>query len=142
MRRECFEQAGGFDRNFFLYYEDVDLCRRARELGWSVRYEPGLRLTHHAPLHSRRVSAPLLACTRHALLTYAAKNWPAWQFRVLAGLAGLEASWRRRVALWRKDVQSAAVLAELQGIIGLVARRRPRRAWRDLERLMNSDLGV
>jgi N-acetylglucosaminyl-diphospho-decaprenol L-rhamnosyltransferase len=138
VRRECFEQLGGFDRNFFLYYEDVDLCRRARELGWSVRYEPGLHLTHHAPLHARRVSAPLLACTRHALLTYAARHWPGWQFRVLARLIGLEASWRRRVALGRKDVRSAAVFAELEKIIRLVAQRRPRRAWRALERLMNA----
>jgi GT2 family glycosyltransferase len=138
VRRECFEQVGGFDRDFFLYYEDVDLCRRARRQGWSVRYEPGLRLTHHAPLHTRRVPAPLLACTRHALLTYAAKNWPAWQFRVLAGLVGLETAWRRRLALGRGDVRSAAVLAELQEIIGQVARRRPRRAWRALARLMNS----
>jgi GT2 family glycosyltransferase len=138
VRRACFEQLGGFDRNFFLYYEDVDLCRRAQACGWSVRYEPELQVVHHTPLHTRRVPARLLACTRQALLTYAAKHWPAWQFRVLAVLVGLEASCRRRLALWRKDGRSAVVFAELQAIIGHLRKRRPRRAWRILERLMNS----
>ena len=29
VRRDCFADLGGLDANFFLYYEDVDLCRRA-----------------------------------------------------------------------------------------------------------------
>lgn len=37
-RREVFETVGLFDENFFLYFEEVDLCRRAREAGWSIYY--------------------------------------------------------------------------------------------------------
>lgn len=37
-RREVFETVGLFDENFFLYFEEVDLCRRAREAGWSIWY--------------------------------------------------------------------------------------------------------
>ena len=55
VRRDCFEQLGGLDETFFLYYEDVDFCRRAREAGWSVWYDPALRVTHHFPLHTRAV---------------------------------------------------------------------------------------
>ena len=75
VRRECWEALGGFDEDFFLYYEDVDLCRRARAAGWSVWYEPAVRVTHFLPLHTRPVPAPLRVMTRHALLTYAAKHW-------------------------------------------------------------------
>src|SRR5438477_9611714 len=39
VRRECLEDLGGLDEDFFLYYEDVDLCLRARARGWSVAYE-------------------------------------------------------------------------------------------------------
>src|SRR5262249_29172902 len=55
IRRECYQQLGGLAEDFFLYYEDVDLCRRARKLGWHVCHEPALIAVHHAPLHERTV---------------------------------------------------------------------------------------
>src|SRR5207244_6123700 len=84
VRRACFEQLGGLDESFFLYYEDVDFCRRAAAAGWGVWFDPALEVTHHWPLHARRVPAPLRLITRHALLTYARRYWPAWQARLLS----------------------------------------------------------
>ena len=100
LRRECFQALGGFDEEFFLYYEDVDFCRRAAERGWNVWYEPRLQATHHHPLHTREVSAHLRLITRHALLTYAGKHWPRWQLKLLAQIVRAEAKvrnlWARR----------------------------------------------
>lgn len=36
VRRRAFEQVGGFDECMFLYAEDVDLCRRLRDSGWTL----------------------------------------------------------------------------------------------------------
>jgi GT2 family glycosyltransferase len=36
VRATAFREVGGFDPRFFLYFEDVDLCRRLRERGWAV----------------------------------------------------------------------------------------------------------
>jgi GT2 family glycosyltransferase len=47
-RREVFERAGGFDERYFLYYEDVDLCRRLAALGYRVELVPAARVVHHA----------------------------------------------------------------------------------------------
>jgi N-acetylglucosaminyl-diphospho-decaprenol L-rhamnosyltransferase len=46
VRRDVLEQLGGFDERFFLYSEEVDLCRRARELGHRVTYLPLMTVTH------------------------------------------------------------------------------------------------
>jgi GT2 family glycosyltransferase len=46
IRTEVFEQSSGFDEGFFLYFEEVDLCRRARQAGWKVIYEPRSRIVH------------------------------------------------------------------------------------------------
>jgi N-acetylglucosaminyl-diphospho-decaprenol L-rhamnosyltransferase len=47
VRREALEAIGGFDEGFFLYCEDTDVCRRLRDAGWGVRYEPAAT-AHHA----------------------------------------------------------------------------------------------
>jgi N-acetylglucosaminyl-diphospho-decaprenol L-rhamnosyltransferase len=116
LRRSCLEDLGGLDRDFFLYYEDVDLCQRARARGWSVWYEPRLRAIHHHPLHLRSVPAYLRLLTRHALLTYASKHWSGWQFRVLAGMIELEARFRRHWAQRQGDAPGAELFADLRAI--------------------------
>jgi hypothetical protein len=38
IRREVLEQIGLFDEEFFLYYEETDLCLRAKRAGWDTAY--------------------------------------------------------------------------------------------------------
>jgi GT2 family glycosyltransferase len=51
-RREVFARAGGFDERYFLYYEDVDLCRRLNRLGYRAQLVPAARVVHDARRHS------------------------------------------------------------------------------------------
>jgi N-acetylglucosaminyl-diphospho-decaprenol L-rhamnosyltransferase len=46
VRRTAWEQAGGFDDRFFMYYEDQDLCLRLRLLGHGVGVVPAARVEH------------------------------------------------------------------------------------------------
>lgn len=46
IRRAVFEQIGGFDEIFFLYYEDLDLCLRTQQAGWSLFYVPEAVIYH------------------------------------------------------------------------------------------------
>lgn len=41
-----FEELGGFDEKFFMYFEDMDLCRRARAAGKKVVYFPNFKVKH------------------------------------------------------------------------------------------------
>jgi GT2 family glycosyltransferase len=47
MRRTALEQVGYFDERYFLFVEDVDLCRRFWEKGWSIEYVPTAELVHY-----------------------------------------------------------------------------------------------
>ena len=47
LRKEMIDQIGLFDERFFLYFEDVDLCRRAKMAGWKVVYFPPSEMFHY-----------------------------------------------------------------------------------------------
>lgn len=47
VRRSAFEEVGGFDESYWMYWEDADLCRRLVNDGWQVHYEP-TAVAHHA----------------------------------------------------------------------------------------------
>lgn len=47
MSRTGFDALGGFDEAYFLHVEDLDLCRRARDLGGQVMFEPRAIVRHH-----------------------------------------------------------------------------------------------
>lgn len=54
LRRSAFEDIGGFDRRFLLYFEDVDLCVRLRDRKWSVLVDPAVTVSHYHRAASRR----------------------------------------------------------------------------------------
>lgn len=47
VRREVFETVGLLDEGYFLYFEEVDFCVRAKRAGWQVRYLRDAQVTHH-----------------------------------------------------------------------------------------------
>jgi GT2 family glycosyltransferase len=72
LRREALEQLGGLDEGFFLYREDMDLCRRLRDAGWDIRYEPAAVCLHTGGASAPRASLfPVLAASR---VRYARKH--------------------------------------------------------------------
>lgn len=46
IRRDVYEQVGGFDPGFFLYSEETDWQRRIRDAGWKIAFTPDTEVTH------------------------------------------------------------------------------------------------
>jgi len=46
IRKDIFGKLGGFDEKFFMYFEDIDLCKRVRNLGHKVLYYPNFVVRH------------------------------------------------------------------------------------------------
>jgi len=46
VRRTALLDAAGFDEDFFIYFEDIDLCLRIKKAGWTLVYLPQARVLH------------------------------------------------------------------------------------------------
>jgi N-acetylglucosaminyl-diphospho-decaprenol L-rhamnosyltransferase len=58
VRKSAYDEVGGFDGRIFMYMEDVDLCRRLREKGWAIGYEPDA-VVEHVMGHSQSADQPV-----------------------------------------------------------------------------------
>jgi N-acetylglucosaminyl-diphospho-decaprenol L-rhamnosyltransferase len=77
LRMTALREVGGFDEDFFLYYEDSDLSWRLRAGGWTVRYEPAAVVRHaHAASSDLRSALFRFHDDRNRLLVLT-KNGPA-----------------------------------------------------------------
>ena len=54
MKREVYEKIGGFDEQFFMYGEDLDLCYRIQKNGYKVYYFPGTQIIHYKGESTKR----------------------------------------------------------------------------------------
>jgi GT2 family glycosyltransferase len=62
VRRAAFDQVGGMDEGFFLYWEDADFCRRLQHAGWRTVYWPAVSVRHTGAASSRHaIDASLVA---------------------------------------------------------------------------------
>lgn len=74
VRRELLKQLDGWDERFFMYCEDIDLCRRTRDLGLDVVFEPEALAVHVGGASAPRAELlPMLAASK---LLYARKHVP------------------------------------------------------------------
>ncbi|MBI1937122.1 MAG: glycosyltransferase [Ignavibacteriales bacterium] len=56
MRKSVYEKIGGFDRQFFMYGEDLDLCYRTQQAGWKVYYVNSTEIIHYKGESTKRSS--------------------------------------------------------------------------------------
>ena len=72
IRRSEYDAIGGLDEGFFLYCEDMDVCKRLRDRGLDIRFEPAALCTHAGGASAPRAALlPVLAASR---IRYARKH--------------------------------------------------------------------
>jgi N-acetylglucosaminyl-diphospho-decaprenol L-rhamnosyltransferase len=86
LRRQAFDDVGGFDPGYFLYVEDVDLAWRLREAGWRLRYEPVARVTHRGGASTGRRPVRALLAHARSLDRFYARTHPSTADRALRPL--------------------------------------------------------
>jgi len=119
LRREAFEMVGGFDPTYFMYCEDMDLCRRLGEAGWESVYVPSAVITHQGGHATSRSAGPMLREHHRALFRYLSRQYAGPAYAPVRGIVGLGlllryllASRVRAVGEGAAPTRSAAVLED------------------------------
>ena len=94
VRREVFESVGLLDEGFFLYYEEVDFCLRARRCGWPCWYVPSSRVMHisgqSTGVSSKGVKTrPMPRYWFESRTRYFVKNHGLWYARLADAVYGI-----------------------------------------------------
>jgi N-acetylglucosaminyl-diphospho-decaprenol L-rhamnosyltransferase len=93
VRREAFAAVDGFDEQFFMYFEDTDLCERLAKAGWDVVYAPSSTVVHHGGHSTTRDPARMSkahhdSAYRYLAGRYAGPKWAPVRGVLRAGLWG------------------------------------------------------
>lgn len=91
LRREAFDEVGGFDPGYFMYFEDLDLCRRLADAGWQSVYVPSAVVEHTGAHSTKRSRNKMLRAHHRSAYRYLAGQYagPLWLPVRLALRAGL-----------------------------------------------------
>ncbi len=113
LRADAVRQVGPLDERYFMYYEDVDYCRRLRDRGWDVLAVPDVAV-RHAIGRGSRLTRQLPVDGGAALLRYFEKFHPAAEHARARRV--IERGWRLRRgfrrALARLGHRPSAALAQ------------------------------
>jgi GT2 family glycosyltransferase len=133
VRREVWEELGGFDLSFFMYYEDTDLSWRAQLAGYRCVCAPASAVYHDFTLNPSARTLYYVSRNRYVLLL---KNW-RWStlLLLLPGLSLAElASWGEAILMGWQGIGAKlrAWNSLLCGLPGWIRLRRKSQAIRQV----------
>jgi GT2 family glycosyltransferase len=104
VRHRVFESIGLLDERFFIWFEEVDFCKRAKGAGWGVVYLPGASVIHHGgKSFAQALTFKKQRYFSASMLKYFMKHRGVWTIAILALplLIGLGAA--ISLSLWKSQ---------------------------------------
>jgi GT2 family glycosyltransferase len=120
VRREFWETVGGFDEELFLYLEDADWCRRAKESGWKLYFVPDVAVLHLGGQSFMRTSGGRtyhISSERLTSLFYYFRKHEPGRVPILKSVVMLSLAVRYAVARLRRKAGDAALLLDLLRVV-------------------------
>jgi len=93
IRREALRRAGLFDENFFLYFEDIDLCFRIAQAGLEIHYCPTATVIHHGGASAAAEPARADYQYRRSQLLFWQKHGSIFGRNLARAWVGLRSGW-------------------------------------------------
>jgi GT2 family glycosyltransferase len=82
---------GGLDEQFFIYSEEVDLCRRIAAAGWTLAWVPQAKVIHYGGQSTRQLAAKMFLQLYASKVLYFRKHDGAAAARIYKGILALAA---------------------------------------------------
>ncbi len=97
VRRSAFDEIGGFDEGYFMYFEDVDLGVRLTRAGYRNVYEPAAEVVHTGAHSTGQASERMIRAHHESARRFLARKYPGpllWPVRVALSLGlRLRSAW-------------------------------------------------
>lgn len=77
IRREVWQKVGPLDDQFFMYFEELDWCKRCRSMGWEIHYLPQAQVIHHHGAASGQIPARKRIYLNRSKIIYFGKHFGA-----------------------------------------------------------------
>lgn len=90
VRASLLAEIGYLDPRFFMYYEEVDYCLRARRAGYETFFESGARVRHEGGGSSQRVRVPTIRRKMRSMHYYFRKHRGPWVYAPLVMICALD----------------------------------------------------
>jgi GT2 family glycosyltransferase len=132
IKREVFERVGGFSAQYFMYSEDVDLCYKVKEAGWTTVFVDSAQVVHHGGGSSAlspvsQFGAVMIRESRFRFLRMARGNVYAIMYRAVTAV----------IAVWR-----LALLMVLYPFMKLFLNSSPANGIRKWSKILRWSLGL
>jgi GT2 family glycosyltransferase len=134
LRREALERVGFFDERFFLYCEEVDLCRRIKAAKYEVWYWPDIEVTHLGGESAKTLNSYQMSTAGSQIMLWKMRAVLLY-YRKHHGLAGawsvmlLETWWNRVRAFYNARSRSGDACTKIADARTSIATMR--KAWND-----------
>jgi len=97
VRRSAFDEIGGFDEGYFMYFEDVDLGVRLARAGYRNVYEPAAEVVHTGAHSTGQASERMIRAHHDSARRFLSRKYPGpvlWPVRVVLSLGlRLRSAW-------------------------------------------------
>ena len=86
IRTELFKEVGGFDKDYFMFFEEVDLCKKVTEKGYKVLYCPGIKIHHIGSVSGKKDYKLYTIRTYSSKYIYLSKHYKSFNKYIMKSL--------------------------------------------------------
>ena len=84
IKKKVINKIGLLDEKFWVHFEEVDFCKRAKDVGWQTYFYPDTQIVHHKEASFKQIASFYKQINfNYSLRYYFKKHKPFWQLLVL-----------------------------------------------------------